>query len=290
MNRETELAIIRRAYSKQVLCDAETSSQRLEDAFAEVRREDYLGPGPWPLCRWWEHYIWSPSADPVYLYTNAPVGIDPERRINNGQPSFHARSIAQARPVQGEHVVHIGAGVGYYTAILATLVGDAGRVTAVEYDSELAQRSRKNLSRFSTVTVVHGNGAEVNFDHAEVIYINAGVTRPENRWLDAMAEGGRMILPLTSNLGFTAPSSSEEMKQHGGVFLIERHGNDFTARLISAVRIIPAEGLRDFESEALVAEAFTKGRGDAVSRLYRRADIPDDRCWLRGTDWSLAYS
>lgn len=290
MDRETELEIIRRAYAKQVMCDAETSSERLEGAFARVRREDYLGPGPWPLCRWWDHYIWSPSDDPVYLYTNSSVGIDPERRINNGQPSFHARLIAKARPAYGEHVVHIGAGVGYYTAILADLVGDAGRVTAIEYDSDLVQRSRKNLSRISTVTVVHGNGAEVDFGRADVIYVNAGVTRPENSWLDALSEGGRMILPLTSSLGFGAPSSSQEMKQHGGVFLIERHGNDFTAKSISAVRIIPAEGVRDAESEALVAEAFKQGGAEAVTRLYRRVDLADDRCWLRGTDWSLAYS
>ena len=290
MDKDAELAIIRRAYAKQVLCDAETSFDRLENAFAEVRREDYLGRGPWPLCRWWEHYIWSPSDDPVYLYTNDPVGIDPGRRINNGQPSFHARLIAQADPAPGEHVVHIGAGVGYYTAILATMVGDAGRVTAVEFDKELAERSRRNLSRFSFVTVLHGSGADVELGHADVIYVNAGVTRPENRWLDAMSDGGRMILPLTSSRGFSAPSSSSEMRQHGGVFLIERRGNDFTARLISAVRIVPAEGLRDSESEARLGEAFVHGRPEAVTRLYRRADLPEDRSWVRGTDWSLAYS
>jgi hypothetical protein len=68
-------------------------------------------------------YVPTPSADPVYLYTNDLVGIFPERQINNGQPSFHAALISSASPADGEHVVHIGTGDGYYTAILAHLVG-----------------------------------------------------------------------------------------------------------------------------------------------------------------------
>jgi len=52
------------------------------------------------------------------------------------------------RAAAGEHVVHIGAGVGYYTAILAKLVGAEGRVTAIEFDAELAARAKcLNLNR-----------------------------------------------------------------------------------------------------------------------------------------------
>jgi hypothetical protein len=50
-----------------------------------------------------------------------------------------------AAPQPGEHVVHVGAGVGYYTAILAELVGVAGRVKAIEFDAELAARATANF-------------------------------------------------------------------------------------------------------------------------------------------------
>ena len=50
-------------------------------------------------------------------------GIVPERSLNNGQPWLHAMLIAAAGPRPGEHVVHIGAGVGYYTAILGPFGG-----------------------------------------------------------------------------------------------------------------------------------------------------------------------
>ena len=71
-------------------------------------------------------YRATPDPDPVYLYTDDVIGILPERNLNNGQPSLHAALIAAAAPQPGEHVVHVGAGVGYYTAILAELVGARG--------------------------------------------------------------------------------------------------------------------------------------------------------------------
>jgi protein-L-isoaspartate(D-aspartate) O-methyltransferase len=86
------------------------------------------------------------------------IGILPKRNLNNGQPSLHAALIAAAAPQPGEHVLHIGVGVGYYTAILAELVGATGRVTAIEYDAELAARATANLAQTPHVRVVHGDG------------------------------------------------------------------------------------------------------------------------------------
>src|SRR5580692_9564477 len=79
-----------------------------------------------------------------YLYTDDVIGILPKRNLNNGKPLLHAALIAAAAPQPGEHVLHIG--VGYYTAILAELVSATGRVTAIEYDAELAARATANLA------------------------------------------------------------------------------------------------------------------------------------------------
>jgi len=49
---ESELDIVRRAYAKQVMAAAGVEDARVEAAFAAVRREDFLGPGPWPILRW----------------------------------------------------------------------------------------------------------------------------------------------------------------------------------------------------------------------------------------------
>src|SRR5271154_6690474 len=100
-----------------------------------------------------------------------------ERHLNNGQPSLHAKLLA-----------HAGAGTGYYTAITAHLVGRSGKVTAIELDPDLANRARVNLSSYPNVSVICGNGAAVPVDAADVIYVNAGATRPAETWLDGLAE------------------------------------------------------------------------------------------------------
>jgi protein-L-isoaspartate(D-aspartate) O-methyltransferase len=51
MDREEELAIVRRAYAKQLLAAVRINDGRVEAAFAAVKRERYLGPGPWPILR-----------------------------------------------------------------------------------------------------------------------------------------------------------------------------------------------------------------------------------------------
>jgi protein-L-isoaspartate(D-aspartate) O-methyltransferase len=289
MDREQELAIIRRAYAKQILAAARIRDPQVEAAFAAVRREDFLGPGPWSMLGWNDGYFLTPDDDPVYLYTDGLIGLVPERHINNGQPSFHAGLISKAAPRAGEHVVHVGAGTGYYTAIMAQMVGDGGKVTAIEFDPALAARARENLSPLRQVSVVEGDGATLDFAAADVIYINAGATRPAAKWLDNLSEGGRLILPLTSNKGFMHNDPPVPIQRRGAVFRIERRAGEFLARWISAVAIFPCEGGRDEESEAALAAAFAKGGWDKVTRLYRHADVTEEDCWLRARGWCLAY-
>jgi protein-L-isoaspartate(D-aspartate) O-methyltransferase len=290
MDREDELAIIRAAYAKQILWIAEIDDRRLEAAFAAVRREDFLGPGPWPILRRLEgrSYVPTPDADPVYLYSNDLVGIVPERHLNNGQPSLHAHLIHEAAPAAGEHVVHVGTGTGYYTALLAHLAGPSGRATGIEYDPGLAARAKANFAGAANVDIIEGDGGLVGFDAADVIYVNAGCTRPAESWLDRLKDGGRLILPMTSDQGFGA-KSPEKFASAGAVFRIERHGDDFFASWISAVAIFPCAGSRDRDSERALAEAFEKGGWQKVTRLYRDREIAAERCWVRGRGWCLAY-
>jgi protein-L-isoaspartate(D-aspartate) O-methyltransferase len=282
---ETELATIRRAYARQTMFAAGVTSQAIEDAYAAARREDFVGPGPWKVFRF-TGYAETPSADPAYLYTDNLVGLIPQRMLNNGQPSGHAMWIAAVEPRAGEHVVHIGAGTGYYSAIFAHLVGAAGRVTAIEYEADLAAKAKANLAFLPQAVAVQGDGASFPFDAADVVYVNAGATRPMDHWLDRLKDGGRMLLPLTTNASFTtAPRGLQ-----GAMFRIERRGADFLASVVSATAIIPGESMRDEASEAALATAFAKGGVENVSRLYRTDQLPDEQCWVRAPGWSLAYS
>ena len=156
-------------------------------------------------------------------------------------------------------------------------------MTAIEFDAGLAARLAANFAGVRNISVMQGDGARVPFDSADIIYVNAGATKPAEIWLDRLTEGGRLILPLTAN-----KFPAGDVRQ-GAVFRIERQGSDFLARRISGVGIFPCEGMRDAKSEAALAAAFEKGRVHEVTRLYRRDEVPDEDCWLRGTGWSLAF-
>jgi protein-L-isoaspartate(D-aspartate) O-methyltransferase len=287
MEAQAELRIIRAAYAKQIAAAARAGNARLVQAFATIPREDFVGPGPW-MMRWMSAYVPTPDADPVYLYTDGLVALVPERSLNNGQPSLHAHLMQQASPAAGEHVVHVGTGTGYYTAILSHLVGPSGRVTGIEYDPDLAARARTCLVPYPNVTLVEGDGAVVSFATADVIYVNAGCTRPAEQWLDNLADGGRLILPMTSDQGFGGRAT--RIERAGAVFRIEHRGEEYRARWISPVAIFPCTGNRDETSERALAEAFARGGWNKVTRLYRDSDIPEERCWLRGQGWCLAYN
>lgn len=283
MFSEAELAVVRRAYAKQMTFIAGVEHSALEDAFAAVPRERFLGEGPWQVFGR-NGYRPTPSADPVYLYFDVLIGLVPERGLNNGQPSGHAKWLAAADPKPGEHVVHIGAGVGYYSAILAGLVGASGRVTAIEYDPVLAARAADNLSAFPNVHLLEGDGTALTFEAADVIYVSAGATRPMDVWLDRLKDGGRLVLPLTTDQQSPAPYLALASK--GGMFRIERRGADFAAAWISPASFIPGEGMRDETSEAALAAAFGKGGWNKITTLHRSDDV-DAACWVRAPGWSL---
>ena len=287
MDRDAELAAVRAAYARKTLEIAKVDDPALQTAFAAVRREDFLGPGPWPLFRFGDGYEPTTSDDPRHLYTNDLFGILPERGLNNGQPSLHAALLHRAGVRPGEHVVHVGAGVGYYTAIMAELVGSAGRVTGIEFDPALAARARANFTAWPNVEILAGDGATVPFAPADVIYVNAGATRPAEAWLDGLKDGGRLILPLTTAEGFGS-FDPRLMPFRGAVFLVTRTGGDFEAKWVSPVAIFPCEGNRDPEAERRLAAAFERGGFLNVARLRRGPHAADAECWLHGKYWCLS--
>ncbi|SFI66468.1 protein-L-isoaspartate(D-aspartate) O-methyltransferase [Phyllobacterium sp. CL33Tsu] len=287
MTDSEDLKRIRRAYASKVLASVGVDDARIERAFAEVPREDFLGPGPWPIIRYGLGFGLSPDDDPVHLYTDDLVGIAPERHINNGEPSLHAHLLWHANIAEGERVVHIGTGTGYYTAIMAHLAGPSGHVLGIEIEADLAVRAKQYLAGYRNVEIVQGDGTKRSFEPADVIYINAGATRLDDGWLDRLNDGGRLLLPLTTDDGFTLIGCGS--RPRGAVFLITRQGDAYTARAISGVAIYPCAGMRDPESERALAIAFGNGELKRVTRLYRSNDIPPERCWLEGKGWCLAY-
>lgn len=182
----------RQFYAKLMAAASGSTDPRLERIFELVPREAFLGPGPWKIVVGTRTFE-TPNADPSYLYQNVLVALDAER--NNGEPFLHAAWIGKASPQSGDKVVHIGAGTGYYTALLAVLVLPKGKVKAYEIEPTLAARARRNLEPFDNVSVVHGDAVALKLPAADMIYVNAGVIAPPAGWLKALRPKGRLIFP-----------------------------------------------------------------------------------------------
>ena len=138
-----ELDAIRQYYAEELRAVANLS-EALVRAFAKVPREHFLGPGPWQILNPSHliddnneatYYRDTADADPKQLYHNILVAIDAKRSLNNGQPSFVATLIDSLELNPGDRVLHIGCGTGYYSAIMAEVIGADGHLIAVEVDS-----------------------------------------------------------------------------------------------------------------------------------------------------------
>jgi len=131
------------------------------------------------------------------VYHDVVVALKSEKSLNTGQPSALASWIAALKLEEGARIFHVGCGTGYYTAIMAEVVGSAGAIVAAEIESDLAAQAAENLRDYMNVTVHRGDGATADETSCDAILINAGVTHPHIPWLYSLNEGGRMVLPLT---------------------------------------------------------------------------------------------
>jgi protein-L-isoaspartate(D-aspartate) O-methyltransferase len=238
---------IRDFHAKMMAVASNSSDERLEQAFRLIRREAFMGPGPWQI-RVSASYLETPSADPAYLYQNVLVALDKSKGINNGEPFLHAAFLGAVAPKPGEIVIHIGTGTGYYTAILSTLVTPGGHVHAVEIDEALADRTRNNLASFDGVSVICADATALELPQADLIYVNAGVVAPPISWLQALRPGGRIILPWQAN------------EKVGLAVVITRESRGFDARILMSAYFIPCIGASD-----PVNSAKTPNGGEARS-------------------------
>lgn len=286
------LTAARQRYAEDLRRRVGMQSPLLVHAFATVPREHYLGPGPWEIFDLsatgssFRPYRPTPDADPVHLYRDVLVGIDVTRGLNNGQPSAHAYWMDQLALQGGEHVVHVGCGTGYYAAILAEVVGAGGRVTAIEFDPQLAARARQNLAHLTHVEVVEGNGCEYDPGPVDAFYVNAGATHPLPLWLDRLRPGGRLMLPLVR---WPAPRADTSTAGTGVLLKVTRHDPTFAARIVSPVGIFPCIGAVDPNADRRLGEALAGGAGiDVVRSLRRDAHAAEPNCWLHGDGFCLS--
>jgi protein-L-isoaspartate(D-aspartate) O-methyltransferase len=284
-----DLALRRQFFAEDIQATCNLQTPALVEALACVPREAFLKPGPWMVAG--EGMVMTgprqtPDADPRHLYHNLSVGIDPPRQLFNGAPGVVAVMIDALRLEPGARVLHVGAGWGYYSAVIAHCVGPSGRVVALEVDEALATQARANLAPWPTVEIRHDDASGPLDGVFDAMLFSAGVTHPRDAWLDALAPGGRIVLPLTvSFAGSPMPGAlASATIGKGAVVAIGRHkdGDTWDARVVTMIAIYSALGVRDETMTGRLGEALKRNPFPRLTRLRRDAHEPDASCWLHG--------
>lgn len=275
----------RLAYARAMAGQLATPDPALEQAFATVPREAFMPPGSWVLLRIPGERETLPANDPMQLYPLEPtpevlVVLDAAKGINNGSPSLHAHMLHALAVRPGHHVLHLGAGTGYYTALLAELAGPGGRVTAVEFDPHLADQARRNLAPWPTVQVIQGDAAAFPTEETDRLYVNFAVADPSPAWFARLrppdgGTGGVALLPLGTGLG--------------RILRVERVPQGFAATFLMPCGFIAASGslAGTAAHRTRLDAAFAQGGTDAVRSLHLAPARPRE-AWFRTTAWALS--
>lgn len=128
-------------------------------------------------------------------YSGFPLQVRGNRSIPQ---AYYVAYIAGAvKPNVGDKVLEVGSGIGYQTAVLASL---AGQVYAIEADRELAEAARETLKSLDVSNAYvkvgdpfKGWGENAPYD---IIIVNYAVTEIPSHLIQQLSSEGRIIIPL----------------------------------------------------------------------------------------------
>jgi protein-L-isoaspartate(D-aspartate) O-methyltransferase len=136
-----------------------------------------------------------PRAHAAEAHDDVPIAIGHGQVTT--QPSLVARMVAALGLRGGERVLEVGAGLGWQTALLATL---AREVWSLERLPELAAAARANLAAagIANAVVVVGDGTLGLEAHApfDAVVVSAAFPEVPPPLAAQVAAGGRLVQPI----------------------------------------------------------------------------------------------
>ena len=149
-------------------------------------------------------HLFLPDLEPGQAYRNEAIvtrrSAEGQPTSSSSQPTIMAFMLDQLEVAPGQRVLEIGAGTGYNAALLQHLVCATGTVVTVDLDEDVARQAAAHLAEAGCpdVTVVPGDGAAGYPSGApyDRVIATVGVSDLAPAWLDQLAPGGRIVVPL----------------------------------------------------------------------------------------------
>ena len=178
----TELAAARESMVLSQIQPDRVSDKRIRDAMGDVPREQFV-----------------PEDLKAVSYIDEDIEIADGRYLM--EPRVFARLLQAANIGSQDVVLDVGCGSGYSSAVIARL---AGTVVALESDRRLRDWATETLERLSVdnAAVVEGDLASGYADEApyDAIFVNGAVPEIPQALVDQLADGGRLVLVVESNV------------------------------------------------------------------------------------------
>ncbi|MBB4930698.1 protein-L-isoaspartate(D-aspartate) O-methyltransferase [Lipingzhangella halophila] len=280
--------------------------QALRSAMVEgiIARHQQLGrvvpPGVEAALRTVPRHLFAPGVGLEKAYADdVLVTKENERGVHLSSvsaPNVIAGMLGQLDAETGQRVLEIGSG-GYNAALLAELVGPEGSVTTMDIDAEVVERARACLDRagYGRVRTVCADGeyGAAEFAPFDRIIVTVGAWDLPPAWLEQLAEGGRLVVPLRTKgltrswaleraeghlasrshlmCGFVPMQGAGEHRRTG----IALHGEEVTLWLDDGAQV----------DAAALAGLLTTPRAEAWTGVTRRKGEPfsDQDLWLATT-------
>jgi protein-L-isoaspartate(D-aspartate) O-methyltransferase len=183
---------------------------RIIEAFKKINRADFLPEGMKNLAQ---------------LNEALPIGFG--QTIS--QPLVVAFMLELLEPQPGEKILDIGSGSGWTTALLAEIVGEKGKVIAIEVIPELKEFGEKNVAKYNFIEkgiakFICADGSkgyekEAPFDK---ILVSATAKFCYPAWKEQLKIGGRIVTPIGTSIWLFKKISEkdfEEIEYPGFVFV-----------------------------------------------------------------------
>jgi len=168
--------------------DGWLKTPRIIKAFREIKRQDFLLEKEQELAE---------------LNEALPIGFG--QTIS--QPLTVAFMMELLQPEQGDKILDIGAGSGWTTALLAHIVGEKGKVIAIEIIPELKKFGENNASKYNfikkgIVEFICADGSkgyqkEAPFDK---ILVSASAKKIPESYKEQIKSGGRIVIPIEPSI------------------------------------------------------------------------------------------
>jgi protein-L-isoaspartate(D-aspartate) O-methyltransferase len=167
----------------------------LEKLATAARRAGVVDPRVLDAVRRVPRAAFVPLDETRLAYRDEPVRI-PHGQVTT-QPSLSARMVEALRLAGSEHVLEVGTGYGYQTALLAQL---ASFVTSIERWPDLAEMARRHLmaQKIRNVRVVDGDGTEGVPSGApyDAILVSAAFPEVPEPLVSQLRTAGRLVQPI----------------------------------------------------------------------------------------------